>query len=111
VDFHEGFNDPFLSDAVTASYGGLLSRRLSFSSSADYAFGAVGLEGDNNGYDSASASAGLQYALSRTLAVYARYVYYRYHFDSGVVLDPRFVPALDRQGVRVGLSASFPILR
>jgi len=111
VDFHEGFNDPFLSDAVTATYGGLLSRRLGFSSQADYAFGSVGLGGDNNGYDSASASAGLQYALSRTLAVYARYVYYRYHFDSGVVLDPRFVPSLSRQGVRVGLTASFPILR
>jgi hypothetical protein len=111
VDFHEGFNDPFLSDAVTASYDGLLTRRLGFNARADYALGSVGLGGDNNGYDSASASAGLEYALSRTLALYGRYVYYRYHFDSGVALDPRFVPSLDRQGVRVGLSASFPILR
>jgi hypothetical protein len=111
VDFHEGFNEPFLSDAVTASYGGLLSRRLEFNSSADYAIGSVGLGHVDNGYSSASASAGLKYALSRKLAVYGRYVYYRYHFDSAVALDPRFVPALDRQGVRVGLTASFPILR
>lgn len=111
VDFHEGFVDPFLSDGVTGSLGGFISRRLRFNSSADYAFGSVGLAGENNGYHSTNANAGLEYGLSRTWAFYGRYVYYHYNFDSGVVLDPRFTPTLDRQGVRVGVTASFPILR
>ena len=111
VDWRETFNQPFLSDAVTASVEGLISRRIRFSSSADYTLGSVGFTGPDNGYDSESAQGGLEYALSRHLALFSRYVYYRYHFQSGVVLDPRFLPALDRQGVRVGLSASFPIAR
>ena len=111
VDWQEGFDEPFLSDGVTASFGGFISRRLRFSSSADYMFGSVGFGGANNGYDSASAQAGLEYALSRTLAVFGRYVYYRYQFGSGVVLDPRFAPELNRQGVRFGITASVPLVR
>jgi hypothetical protein len=111
VDWQETFNQPLLSDAATVTFGGLLSRRLRFSSSADYTIGSVGFSGEDNGYDSATAQAGLEYALTRHLAAFGRYVYYRYHFDSGVSLDPRFVPTLDRQGVRVGVSASIPVLR
>jgi hypothetical protein len=111
VDWREGFTQPFLSDAITGSFGGLLSRRARFTSSADYSIGSVGFAGQNNGYDSASVQAGLEYALTHHLALFGRYLYYRYHFDSGVVLDPRFVPTLDRQGLRIGLNASLPIIR
>lgn len=111
VDWREAFAEPFLSDAVNATFRGLLSRRVSVSSGVDYAFGTVGFGGSNNGYDSGSAYGSLQVALSRMFAVFGRYVYYRYHFDSGVALDPRFAPALDRQGVSVGIQASLPIIR
>jgi hypothetical protein len=111
VDWQETFGQPLLSDGVTGSVGGLLSRRVRFSSSANYTLGSVGFSGANNGYDSASADAGFEYGLTRRLALFTRYVYYRYHFESGVVLDPRFVPTLDRQGVRVGLTASVPVIR
>jgi hypothetical protein len=111
VDWREGFVDPFLSDAVTGTFGGLISRRLQFNSGADYAFGNVGFGSSNNGYHSASAKAGLQLAMSRTLAVFARYVYYQYHFGSGVRLDPRLTPDFGRQGVSVGVEASVPIIR
>ncbi len=111
VDWREAFAEPFLSDAVNATVGGLLSRRVRVRSGVDYAFGTVGFSGSNNGYDSGSAYGSLQVAISRIFAVFSRYVYYRYHFDSGVALDPRFAPALDRQGVSVGLEASLPIIR
>jgi hypothetical protein len=113
VDWREGFVQPFLSDGFTGSLEGLVSRRLRFTSSADYAFGTVGLstvQGDNR-YDSVSGQAGLEYSVSRTVAVFTRYVYYHYHFDSGVVLDPRLVPALDRQGARVGVTIFLPVVR
>jgi opacity protein-like surface antigen len=110
VDFYEGFNDPFLSDAVSASLYGMLSRRLNFSSGVDYSFGTVGV-GTDNRYDTLAAHAGLEFGLTRTLAIYGNYLYYRYEFDQQVALDPRFAQSLNRQGVRFGLSASLPILR
>lgn len=111
VDWHEGFQEPFLSDAVNAAFGGFMSRRLRFNSGADYTFGSIGFGGRNNGYDSGSAYGSLQLAISRIFAVFGRYVYYHYHFGSGIALDPRFVPALDRQGLSVGIEASVPIIR
>jgi hypothetical protein len=113
VDWHEGFVQPFLSDGVNASLEGLISRRLHFTSSADYTFGTVGVstEAGNDRYDSLSAQAGLEYGVSRTVAVFSRYVYYHYHFDSGVILDPRLRPTLERQGARVGVTVFVPVIR
>jgi hypothetical protein len=110
VDYHEGFVDPFLSDAVSASITGLLSRSLRFDGVTNYSFGIVGFNSDN-GFYSVSTSAGLEYGLTRRLALYARYFYYQYRFDEPAALDPRLARALNRQGARVGLSASFPLVR
>jgi opacity protein-like surface antigen len=110
VEYHEGFTDPFLSDAVSASITGLLSRSLRFDGVANYSFGIVGFNSDN-GFYAVSASAGLEYGLTRRLALYARYLYYQYQFDQPAALDPRLAQALNRQGARVGLSASFPLVR
>lgn len=110
VDFREGFYAPFLSDGVNASLGGLISRRLRFSSSIDYTVGTVGV-GTSNDFHSQSATAGLEYGLSRTLALFGRYVYYAYDFHSQVALDQRLPRTLDRQGVRVGLTMSLPVIR
>jgi len=110
VDFREGFYDPFLTDGASASLGGLLSRRVRFSSSIDYALGSVGVTRSNN-FHSASANAGLEVGLTRNLAFYGRYVYYAYDFDAEVALDSRFPRKLDRQGVRIGLTAFVPVLR
>ena len=110
IDFREGFYDPFLTDGVSARLGGLFSPRLRFSSSVDYSFGSVGV-GTSTGFNSYSANAGLEVGLTRALALYGRYVYYAYDFDGQVALDPRFSRTLNRQGVRVGLSASIPLVR
>jgi opacity protein-like surface antigen len=110
VQFYQGFDQPLLTDGVSAGLSGFFSRRLRFSSSVSYSFGTVGVSSENS-FDTLGASAGLDYALSRFLAVYARYIYYSYKFDDQVVLDPRFAQALDRQGVRIGLNASFPLIR
>jgi opacity protein-like surface antigen len=110
IDAHEGFSQLFLSNGLSGGVSGLLSRRVSFGSGVDYVVGRVGLTGGAH-YSSVSASAGLQYALSRSLALFGRYVYYKYDFDRQVAVDPRLPRALDRQGVRVGLSASIPVIR
>ena len=109
VDYHEGFTDAFLSDGVSAAIEGLLSRTLKFDGVANYSFGVVGFNTDN-GFYAVSASAGLEYGLSRRFALFARYLFYQYEFDQPVALDPRFARGLSRQGVRVGLNASFPLV-
>lgn len=110
VALHEGFAQPFFSNGASVGLSGLLSRRLSFGSGADYVTGDVGINTDAH-YASLSTTAVLQYALSRRLAIFGRYVYYKYEFDRQALLDPRLPGALDRQGVRVGLSTSIPVIR
>jgi hypothetical protein len=110
IDVHEGFSQPFLSNAANAGLTGLISRRLSFGSGADYVTGDVGIKTGAH-YSSTSANAVLEYALSSRLALFGRYVYYKYQFDRQAALDPRLPGALDRQGVRFGLSAFIPVIR
>jgi opacity protein-like surface antigen len=110
IDFREGFYDAFLTDGVSAGFGGFFTRRLRFSSSADSSFGTVGF-GSSNKFRAYSATAGLEAALTRNLAVYGRYVYYSYNFDAQVVTDPRLARTLERQGVRIGLAATIPVIR
>jgi opacity protein-like surface antigen len=110
VDFHEGFTEPFLAQAVSADVQGLLSRRLRFSASTSYSRGLIGARSADR-FDSTSANAGLQYGLTRYLAAYVNYVYYQYGFDTVVTIDPRFPQRLQRNGVRFGLSTAIPLIR
>ena len=45
VEFVGGFEDPFFSDSLIASVGGLLSPRLSYRGTVSYSLGSVGLDG------------------------------------------------------------------
>jgi opacity protein-like surface antigen len=110
VDFHEGFNDPFLAQSVSADLQGLLSRRLRFSSAVAYSRGLVGARSADT-FGTTSATAGLEYGLTRNLAAYLNYVYYQYEFATQVELDPRFPDRLSRDGIRLGLSTSIPLIR
>jgi hypothetical protein len=53
---------------------------------------------------------GLQAALSRNIAAFVQYFYYRYFYEETVL--PIGLPSeFDRQGVRFGLSFWVPLLR
>lgn len=110
VDFREGFAAPFLADGVSGNINGLFSRRLRFSSSNDFSFGTVGI-GSSNRFHAYSINNELDFALSRYLATFVRYVYYVYDFDAQVALDPRFTRTFERQGARAGVMASIPLVR
>ena len=110
IDFREGFAAPFLADGVSATLGGLFTSRVRFSASNDYSFGTVGV-GSSNRFHAYSVNTGVEFALSKVLATFARYVYYLYDFDAQVALDPRFARTFERQGGRIGLTASFPLVR
>ena len=110
VEFQEGFYAPFLSDAVSATLGGLFSRRIKFDAATNYTRGIVGFAA-RDAYSTGSATAQLQFAITRILGAYATYFIYHYDFSNSIAIDPRFPRALDRQGVRVGLVTSLPLIR
>lgn len=108
----DGVDGLFFTDAVNASLVGLITRRLEFTAGANWANSSInGRAAVNGRHRGQSASARLQYALSSFAALYAQYVYYQYRFSSDVVIDPRLARRLDRQGVRVGLTTSIPLIR
>jgi hypothetical protein len=108
--FRDGFDEPFATDAITAGLGGLVSRRLSVSLHAGWSLASLDQPGQNQ-HDSFAGSALATYALSRFLAFFADFIYYEYEFGEDIVLDPDLPRSLDRRGVRVGLTTSFPLIR
>ena len=67
--------------------------------------------GTTNDFDSYTATAGLEYGLTRYLAAYTDYLYYQYTIPPELALDPRFPPNLSRNGVRFGIRTSLPVIR
>jgi hypothetical protein len=108
--FREGFDDPFLTDGVTAAVGGFVTRRLDLSVVGRWSLATLDRAG-RNGHDSMAASAQARFALAQFVALFARYVYYEYEFDADVPLDSGLPRSLDRRGVRVGITASLPLIR
>lgn len=106
----DGFGSLYFTDAVTTTLEGLVSRRLSLQANGIWSHSTIDVSG-RNGHTRTSATAQATYALSRFLAVYTRYVYYQYQYGQDVALDPRLARGLDRQGVRLGLTTSVPLIR
>jgi hypothetical protein len=106
----EGFSELYFTDALTATLGGLMSRRVSFSAAATWALSTLDRPGRNR-HDGLFATAQFEYALTRYLAVYTRYLNFRYDYGEDIPLDPRFARGMERQGVRVGLTTSVPLIR
>ena len=111
--FIEGFQRPLFADSATVAVSGLLSRRLSLQTSVGLARGQVGVAGPagrNDDYEAYSGSAGLSFAVTRGVAVYGQYFYYHYILRDEARppgLDPG---ALDRRGMRVGLTLGIPLI-
>ena len=109
VTFLDGVSAPFLSDSTTLALSGLLTRKLETSFSVGAVRGDLGFDsgiGSTTPYDTYSGSARMRYALGRTFATYAEYVYNfsRYSAASGLA-------GINRSGIRVGLSAYVPLMR
>jgi hypothetical protein len=104
----DGFDGLYFTDAINAGIGGLITRRLSFAAAAAWADSSIDNRGGHRGQ---SASAQLHYALTSFAALYARYAYYHYRYTDNVPLDPRVPRRVDRHGVRIGVTASVPLIR
>ena len=101
----------YSTDGLTAAINGLVTRRFSLSAPATWALSSLDRPGQNrhNGAVGDGAAALCADAVSgrSTLATSITSTSY----DEGIPLDPRIARAMDRQGVRVGLTTSIPLIR
>ncbi len=110
VQYEPGFQGPILSQDVYAGFGGLITTRLDLQTQASYTTGKVGFASAGNGYASSSATSTLRFALTSRLALFGQGFYYRYSYESGVVLPTFLPPGLERYGASVGLTTWVPLL-
>lgn len=106
----EGFDQLYFTDALTASIGGLVTQRLSLNGSAAWAQSSLAQDASSQ-QRNRWAAAKATYGITSFLALYASYIYLQYRSDEGLLPDDGFPAQLDRQGVRVGLTTSFPLIR
>jgi hypothetical protein len=110
VSYTETFRAPVLSDNLSASINGLLSRTVQFQASAGASRGDVGYT-SNNGYTSYYASTSTRYAFSRKAGLSVYYAYYRYSFGSGIVLPPGISSFTNRQSFGFSVDTWVPLIQ
>jgi opacity protein-like surface antigen len=116
VGYHRGLeyvaalSDVLATDGVTATVAGFVNPALQTAFAASASNGYIGARhGDR--LTTYSASARMQYALSRRLALDAQYVYYFYEFAAAVAPPPGLQQTMERQSVRAGITVLLPVLR
>jgi hypothetical protein len=108
VRLDENWPEPVFSDGVTARLGGLISRRVSFQSSARASTGRVGF-GERSGFNSYRGAASLNFALSRYAGLGVAYSYYYHRFQEAVTLLPGLPAGIDRHSVRAYVNVWAPL--
>jgi hypothetical protein len=111
VQYTSGFEDPFFSDYVGGSVTGFLNDRSRLTFTGGYNTGSVGYSVAGRGYDTATAAANYQFAVTRWAALFVNYGYYRYLFDEGVSLPEALSPGQHRNSISVGVNLWAPLLR
>jgi hypothetical protein len=110
VGFTELVLQPIFSDSLSASLGGLITRKLTFHSGVGTSRGSVGVDDRaSNGFDAWSGFAGVNRALTRNLALGASYSYYHYNFQPGASLVTGLTSNMNRHSVSVTLNAWAPV--
>ena len=107
------FADPVFTDGVTVAVEALLSQRMDLMGSVSYSNGSSALASaqDAATVDTYTGDVQLRYALTRTWALYASYLYYFYEMTARTPSSATVPPGLERSGVRVGLTLWLPLLR
>jgi len=109
VRFVQGFSQPFLSDSMTANVSGYVSRRFSLTFESSYTGGTVGTADVGNSFREYVATTYGQVALSRHWALFGQALYYHYNYDQAIVMPEGLPPALNRSGIRIGLTTWIPL--
>ncbi|MGQ0734872.1 MAG: hypothetical protein ACT4QD_14610 [Acidobacteriota bacterium] len=110
VFFSEAWPEPLSADTVTASLGGLFTRRVQFHSRAHALAGRLGFRDGAGGFDRYHGNVGLGYALSRYASLAVSYTYSHQQFDRAALLFPDFSNRLERHSVRGSLNVWVPLI-
>lgn len=111
LEFIATLGQPVYADGISAELTGLPTARMEVSFSGRYSTGSSLLNVQNQLLDTTSASARMQFALSRSVAAYGEYIYYDYSFTRPVLSAPELSQRLERNGVRAGLTFWVPAFR
>lgn len=108
TDFYQTLGQPTVTNSVSGHIGGLIGRRVTLSFGGGW-FSGTYAGASSQAYDSTSADASVQYAISRLFALGANYYFYRYSYAPGVILPPGYSQNLDRQSVVARLTIWLPL--
>ena len=111
VQMTEGIAEPLYVDTAIVRLGGFVTRRFSFTVNGAYSSGRIGIAAENRRFTTYTAESDLRIAITRILAAYVHYMNYRYAFDSAADVPFGLPPLMNRQGLRVGISGTLPLVR
>jgi hypothetical protein len=111
LEYLAGLSAPVSVAGFTAGIDGLLTRRVDLFASAAYSSGESALNRDSSVFDTYAGNVRLRYAMTRTWAAYAEYLYYFYDSRGSLPLVPTIPFNLDRTSVRTGLMLRVPAIR
>jgi hypothetical protein len=110
LEFVPGLAQPVYANGFTLGVDGLPNRRVEVGLAAGYSQGRSVLYAASD-YDTYNASTYLQYAIGRSTAIRAEYLYYFYDFRGDLLLVSGAPRHLARNGVRIGLRFFLPAFR
>ena len=107
---HETWTEPVMADAMTAGLGGLITRRLQFSATAQGGLGTIGAAANAPGFDSLAGRATLSMAITRFMNLGVAYSYYHHRFDSHAVVPTNIRASMDRHSVSASVNLWAPLV-
>lgn len=105
--FLETISEPVFADSANVVVGGLLHRRLNFTSSFHASLGNFG----RSNIDTRATNLLLSYGLTPNVSIQATYGYFQYEFGSGAPLPAGVPPLVERQSVKLQVALWAPIFQ
>jgi hypothetical protein len=116
IEYVADLPEPVQAGVVSLRLQGYLSQRIDVRLGAGYSDGTSVLTSNNLAFETYLGDVRVRYGLSRNIAAYGEYLYYKYlysyHDPTGNALPAPGLPrGLERSGARVGLSLWMPAFR
>jgi hypothetical protein len=108
IDYVPGLTEPVFTDGFVGRIEGAFTRWMQIQAAVGYSSGTSVLLRNSSAFDSYTSDVKVTVPIRHNLSVYGQYVYYLYDFRRYAPLVAGIPPALERNGLRVGLTLSVP---
>jgi hypothetical protein len=98
------FREPIIRNTARLEVAGLAASRVDVSAVGGYTSGASALRANTEPFGSYTGAIRGRYAVTRSLATYVEYLYYRYDLRGQTTLAPDLPSVFEQHGVRIGLT-------